>query len=41
MPDELARQSPVLLFKMLDTLSEDSTEEYTGDNEYLKMFYGK
>ena len=36
LPDEVGRQNPWVLFKMLDGLNED-TEDY--DNEHLRMFY--
>ena len=38
LPDEVGRQNPWVLFKMLDGLNED-TEDY--DNEHLRMFYGE
>lgn len=38
LPDEVGRQNPWVLFRMLDGLGED-TAEYT--NEHLKMFYGE
>lgn len=40
MPGEVAKQSPFILFKMLDHLS--SQNEYYGENmsEHEKMFYG-
>lgn len=42
MPDIVSRQSPSELFKMLDSLEESETaEEYTGNDPYLRMFYGQ
>nr|DAZ26030.1 MAG TPA: hypothetical protein [Caudoviricetes sp.] len=43
LPDEVGRQSPFVLFNMLDSLSEEQApeQEYEGDDPYLKMFYGK
>ena len=38
LPDEVGRQNPWVMFKMLDGLNED-TENY--DNEHLRMFYGE
>ncbi len=40
LPDILSRQSPFVLFKMLDDL-DDTMEEYMGDDPYLKIFYGQ
>lgn len=39
LPDEVGRQNPWVLFRMLDAMDEDTEEEYS--NEYLRMFYGK
>lgn len=41
MPDEVGRQNPVRLFDMIDSFAEDKQEEYTGNDPYLKMFYGQ
>ena len=38
LPDEVGRQNPWVLVKMLDGLNED-TVDY--DNEHLRMFYGE
>lgn len=38
LPDEVGRQNPWVLMKLLDSLG-DETEEYT--NEHLRMFYGE
>ncbi len=38
LPDEVGRQNPWVLFRLLDGLG-DSTEEYT--DEHLRMFYGE
>lgn len=38
LPDEVGRQNPWVLMKMLDGLGEDD-EEYT--DEHLRMFYGE
>ncbi len=38
LPDEVGRQNPWVLMKLLDGLG-DGTEEYT--NEHLRMFYGE
>lgn len=38
LPDEVGRQNPWVLFRLLDGLGDDG-EEY--DNEHLKMFYGE
>lgn len=38
LPDEVGRQNPFVLFRMLDGLGEDG-EEYK--NEHLRMFYGE
>ncbi len=42
LPDEVGKQSPRLLFGLLDALGEDDGEndDYS-DNEYLMMFYGR
>ena len=42
LPDEVGRQKPKVLFELIDSLSEDDEqEEYTGNDPYLKMFYGQ
>lgn len=38
LPDEVGRQNPIVLFRMLDGLNEDEGE-YT--DEHLRMFYGE
>jgi hypothetical protein len=38
LPDEVGRQNPWVLFRMLDAMEEDD-KEYT--NEHLRMFYGE
>lgn len=38
LPDEVGRQNPWVLFRLLDSL-EGGAEEYT--DEHLKMFYGE
>lgn len=38
LPDEVGRQNPCVLFKMLDGLNGERVEY---DNEHLKMFYGE
>ncbi len=41
MPDVLARQSPRLLFSMLDNIrDEQETPDVSTMTEYEKMFYG-
>lgn len=41
LPDEVGRQDPRVLLDMLDYLAEgDNIEDYTGDDPYLRMFYG-
>ncbi|MDY3971124.1 MAG: hypothetical protein SOZ28_00190 [Clostridia bacterium] len=40
MPDTLMKQNPFVLFRMLDDM-DDTTEEYAGNDPYLKMFYGQ
>ncbi|MFR1847423.1 MAG: hypothetical protein ACLU4H_11845 [Hominilimicola sp.] len=37
LPNDLAKQDPRLL---LAVIIEDEEEEYTGNDPYLKMFYG-
>ena len=32
--------NPFVLFKMIDDLEDDTEEVYTGNDPYLKMFYG-
>lgn len=43
MPDILGRQDPKRLLDLLDSLAEEKEEsnEYTGNDPYLKMFYGQ
>lgn len=41
LPDEVGRQNPWILFKMIDSLADSEKEIDTGENEYLDMFYGK
>lgn len=40
LPDTLMKQNPFVLFRMLDDM-DDTTEEYAGNDPYLKMFYGQ
>lgn len=40
LPDVISRQNPFVLFRMIDDLGDDEEEEYTGNDPYLKMFYG-
>lgn len=39
LPDEVGRQNPWILFKMLDNVSSSPDKPENG-NEYIKMFYG-
>ena len=39
-PDEVARQSPRLLFCMLEGLKEDEEPDYESMSNEMKMFYG-
>lgn len=42
LPDEVGRQNPWVLFRLLDGLEEDADfSEIEGNNEHLKMFYGE
>lgn len=42
LPDEVGRQNPWVLFRLLDSLEEDADfSEIEGNNEHLKMFYGE
>ena len=42
LPDEIGRQSPFVLFKMLDDLGEEDTEdEEVMDDPRYRMFYGR
>lgn len=38
LPDEIGRQNPWVMMKLLDSIGNDTEEEY---NDHLKMFYGK
>lgn len=38
MPNDLAKQDPRLLLAVI--IEDDEEEEYTGNDPYLKMFYG-
>lgn len=38
LPDQVGRQNPIVLFKLLDSMGGEQTE-YA--NEHLKMFYGE
>ena len=40
LPDVISKQNPFVLFKMIDDLEDDTEEVYTGNDPYLKMFYG-
>ena len=39
-PDVISKQNPFVLFKMIDDLEDDTEDDYTGNDPYLKMFYG-
>lgn len=39
LPDEVGRQNPWVLMRLLDSLGDDMEEEINDD--YLKIFYGK
>ena len=41
MPDVLDRQDPKRLLDLLDSFAEDKQEEYTGNDPYYAMFYGR
>lgn len=41
MPDEVGRQNPWVLFKLLDGIEEDEEDYDYIDNEHLLMFYGR
>lgn len=42
LPDEVGRQNPWVLFRLLDGLEEDADfSEIEYNNEHLKMFYGE
>ncbi len=41
MPDEVGRQNPWVLFRLLDSLNETAEDYDYSDNEHLMMFYGK
>ena len=40
LPDVISRQNPFVLFRMIDDLDDDTVDTYTGNDPYLKMFYG-
>lgn len=40
LPNVISKQNPFVLFKMIDDLEDDTEEVYTGNDPYLKMFYG-
>nr|DAZ12954.1 MAG TPA: hypothetical protein [Caudoviricetes sp.] len=40
LPDEVGRQRPDVLFKMLDKLNEEEEPDYESMPEHMKMFYG-
>jgi len=40
LPDVISKQNPFVLFKMIDDLEDDTEDDYTGNDPYLKMFYG-
>ncbi len=39
LPDEVGRQNPWVMFRMLDAMEDDTEKEYK--NEHLRMFYGE
>ncbi|MCC8169721.1 MAG: hypothetical protein LIO59_05075 [Oscillospiraceae bacterium] len=41
LPDEVGRQNPWMLFKLLDSLEEQTDDFDYSNNEHLMMFYGK
>ena len=41
LPDEVGRQNPWVLMKLLDSLGEDAEETGENANDYLNMFYGR
>lgn len=43
MPDTVGKQDPYRLLDLLDSLAAEKEEsnEYTGNDPYLKMFYGQ
>ena len=40
LPNVISKQNPFVLFKMIADLEDDTEEGYTGNDPYLKMFYG-
>ena len=40
LPNVISKQNPFVLFKMIDDLEDDTEDDYTGNDPYLKMFYG-
>ena len=40
LPDQIGKQNPWALFKMLDALDANNETDFDGD-EYLQMFYGQ
>ena len=41
LPDEVGRQNPYILFKMLDSLTEAKEQFDAKGNKHLEMFYGE
>lgn len=41
LPDEVGRQNPWVLFRLLDSLDDDTDDYDYSDNQHLMMFYGK
>lgn len=41
LPDVIDKQEPKMLLEILDNLNDsEASEEYTGSDPYLRMFYG-
>ena len=41
LPDEVGRQNPWVLMKLLDSLGEDAEDLGERADDYLNMFYGR
>ena len=41
LPDEVGRQNPWVLMKLLDSLGEDAEDAGEPAGDYLNMFYGR